>query len=163
MTSDLYDTARPVRDAALAEIMRCLEMDAQTDAAPVNPAVVDGHRLGTHLQALCVAFCAERYQGFKVGFTTNDPLIDIYAVALAQVAAHMAGTARPTAGGRPLTPTQSGQLFLQKVAELFFQQLTHQEHGLLDFNIPFQRKDDGSIEVEAFDLDAMLKKREADR
>lgn len=158
MSRDLYDIAKPVRDAALAEIMRCFEADTQAGEAPIDPALVDGHKLGAHLQAMCIAYCGERYKGFATGFVTGDRLIDIYVVALAQIAAHMAATARPTAGGRPLTPTQSGQVFLQRVADLFFRQLAHMEHGLVDYNIPFQRKEDGSIEVETFDFDAMLNK-----
>jgi hypothetical protein len=148
MTQDLYDIAKPVRDAALAEVMRCLAVDEKVDARPCDPAVIEGHKLGTHLQALVVAFCGERYKTFAFGLTF-DPIIDIFAVAVAvaQVASHMAATARPTVGGRPVSPTQSGQVFLQKVATLFFQQLAAAEHGLQDFNIPLQRKDDGSIAV----------------
>lgn len=158
MTHDLYDLSKPVRDAALTEIMRCFAADAKADAKPANPAVIDGHRLGTHMQALCVAYCAERYETFKSGLVADDPIVDIFAVALAQVEAHMAATARPTVGGHPVSPTVSGQAFIRKVALLFFQQLVHIEHGLLDFNIPFERKADGSIGVEAFDLEAMLGK-----
>ncbi|MCS3725469.1 hypothetical protein [Bradyrhizobium betae] len=158
MTRDLYDIAKPVRDAALAEIMRCFEADTKADGVPVSPAILEGHKLGTHMQALCVAHCAERYKSFTSGFVIDDPIVDIYAVALAQVGAHMAATARPTTGGRPVSPTVSGQAFIKKVAQLFFQQLVHMEHGLLDFNIPFQRSDDGSIAVETFDLAAMLNK-----
>lgn len=158
MTHDLYDLSKPVRDAALTEIMRCFAADAKADAKPANPAVIDGHRLGTHMQALCVAYCAERYDGFKSGLVVDDPIVDIFAVALAQVAAHMAMTARPTSNGRPVSPSASGQAFLLKVSELFFRQLVMMEHGLLDFNIPFERKADGSIGVEAFDLAAMLGK-----
>lgn len=158
MTRDLYDLAKPVRDAAIAEVERCLAIDAQIDGEPVNPAIVEGHALGTHMQALAVAYCSERYKTFKTGFV-YDPISDIFALAIAQVAAHIASTVRPTVGGRPVSPTESGQQFLQQVAELFFEQLVNAEHGLQDFNIPLQRKDDGSIEVEAFDLGAMLSKR----
>jgi hypothetical protein len=157
MSNDLYSIAKPIRDAAMVEVLRCLAVDANAAAEPVDIAIIEGHKLGTHLQALIVAFCAERYRTFQSGFITDDPIIDILAVAVAQVAAHMAGTVRPTMGGRPISPTASGQQFLQKVTELYFQQLVHQEHGLQDFNVSFQRKEDGSIEVEAFDLDAMLK------
>lgn len=160
MTRDLFDVAKPMRDAALAEIMRCLAADQQVEGAPINPAIVEGHKLGTHLQALCVAFCAEHFKTFKAGFTT-DPILDIFAIAIAQAAAHVAATTRPTMGGRPVSPTASGQIFLRKVSELYFQQLVHTEHGLEDFNISFARNDDGSIEVEAFDFNALMKKREA--
>lgn len=157
MSNDLYDRAKPVRDAALAEVLRCLDLDGRIDGTPVNPAIVEGHKLGTHLQALVVAYCAEHFKTFQSGFTI-DPILDIFAVAVAQVASHIAATTRPTVGGHPVTPTQSGQVFLRKVSHLFFEQLLAAEYGLQDFNIPLQRKADGSIEVEAFDLDAMLSK-----
>lgn len=152
-STDLYDAARPVRDAAWREVERCIE------AEPANATVVEGHRLGTHMQALCVAFCARRYKDFQPRAITGDDLREVYAIALAQIAAHMAATCRPMVGGQPLSPTQSGQVLLQAFAELFFSQLAHQEAGLLDFNIPFQRNADGSIEVEAFDFATMLKGR----
>ncbi|WP_445222219.1 hypothetical protein ACKWRH_21425 [Bradyrhizobium sp. Pa8] len=155
--SDLYDTAKPVRDAAMAEVLRCLGADAQVDGVPVDPAIIEGHKLGTHMQALCVAYCADRFKTFTRGLT-HDPILDIFAVAVAQVAAHIASTARPIMGGHPVSPTISGQVFLQRVADLFFQQLVHADHGLQDFNVSFARKDDGSIEVETFDLAHMLNK-----
>ncbi|EJN14714.1 hypothetical protein PMI42_01687 [Bradyrhizobium sp. YR681] len=158
MPNDLYDTAKPVRDAAMAEVMRCLAVDAQVDAAPVDPSIIEGHRIGTHMQALCVAYCADRFKTFRRGLTA-EPITDIFAVAIAQVAAHIAATMRPTTmGGHPVSPTVSGQVFLQKVAQLYFQQLTLAEHGLQDFDISFARKDDGSVEVETFDLASMLNK-----
>lgn len=153
--TDLLDEAKPVRDAAWLEIQRCIGSD------DLGPTIVEGHKLGTHLQALCVAFCARRYKDFHPRAIAADDLLQVYAIAAAQVAAHMAGTCRPMVGGQPLSPTRAGQIFIQQLAYFFFQQLTHQEHGLLDFNIPFQRKDDGSIEVETFDFHALMKKREA--
>lgn len=96
--TDLLDEAKPVRDAAWLEIQRCIGSD------DLGPTIIEGHKLGTHLQALCVAYCAQRYKDFHPRAIAADDLLLVYAIAAAQVAAHMAGTCRPMVGGATPKP-----------------------------------------------------------
>lgn len=101
MSNDLYDSAKPIRDAAWAEALRCIgDVD-------LGPTIIEGHKLGTHLQALCIAFCARRYKDFQPRAIADD-LLEVYAIAIGQAAAHMAGSCRPMVGGAPAKPHAVG-------------------------------------------------------
>jgi hypothetical protein len=148
MSDDLFDLAKPVRDASIVEIDRVL-------GEQVQEAVRAGNLLGAHFTSVCMAFTSRRFE--VLTGPVNDPIQDILSIALANLFTHAAIAARPMAGGTPISPSMSGVVLFQKVAHYAFEMLAHHEAGLNDFVIPFERNADGSLEPRRFDVLDMLK------
>jgi hypothetical protein len=147
---DLFDLAKPVRDASLAEIERLLSRDQPAQA------IADGHRLGTHLVALCIASCSERQRTLEQ-VEVNCNIHQTFAIAIGMLIGYAGSSFRPIINGRPLTPSQSGHLLMQVIGPCAMEQLVNAENGTLDFNINFVRTPAGEIVAEKFDVMDMLK------
>ena len=146
--NDLFDIAKPVRDAVIAEIDRALPAD-------VSAADREGLRLGTHLVAVLAAFGTRRLQVVS-GIIEDRDLRDVLALAIGQLVANTATTFRPVRNGKPLSPTQSAALLLHEIAEKTYRQTGGFELGLAEVHVPLALDKDGVLGTKAFDVMDML-------
>jgi hypothetical protein len=147
--TDLFELARPVRDATLPELERVLGEEL--------PAVVcEGHRLGVHLVALSMAYTSTRHRA-TAGVIADNGLQDLLAIAYAQLVTHAATSFRPIINGRPVPASVNVLAFLQMIAGHALSQIEMQEAGLQDFVVPFQLNEAGTLEPTPFDVREMLK------
>jgi hypothetical protein len=148
--TDIYDLARPIRDAALAEIERLM------GGADVCPNARDANRLGVQLSAVLLAFAADRHQQTG-GLIRDDGLRFVLTAAIATQIANAAMAFRPAFNGKPVPPTMAAHAMLHDICARTLQQIAINEQGLADFVIPFQRNEGGELEVKPFDYNEMLK------
>jgi hypothetical protein len=150
MSTDLFDDAKRVRDAATSEYERV--RDPATEEA-----LTEGYRIGIHLTAVMMVATAKRLQGAS-GPVRSDHLMHMVALAIANVLSHAACAYRPVCDGVPLAPSVN----LYHLNELVYAYAEHQvaqnEAGAQDFIVPFEFGADGSIGVKGFDFQNMLKK-----
>lgn len=148
--TDIYDLARPIRDAALAEIERL------TGGADFCPNARAANILGCQLSAVLLAFAADRHQRVG-GLIRDDGLQFIITASIATVIANAAMTFRPVVDGKPAPASLVAHMLLHQICDSTMQQVNINEQGLHDFVIPFQRRESGELEVKPFDFNEMLK------
>lgn len=151
MSKDLFDVARPLRDAALVEINRIVQGEPEADAN-----VIAANTLGVHLGSILMAFVSERYQTVD-GHVKNDNLQGILASAIAVAVCNSAMSFRPVIDGQVMPGTINAHLLLQGIAQETFRQVACAENGLQDFNVQFRRNEDGALENTPFDFNSMMK------
>lgn len=151
MTKDLFDVARPLRDAAVGEIGRVIQGEQETDAN-----VIAANTLGVHLGSIIMAFVSERHQTVD-GQIRGDNLQGIIASAIAVAVCNAAMAFRPVIDGHVLPGTINAHLLLQGIAAETFRQVACAESGLQDFNVQFHRNADGALEKTPFDFSSMMK------
>lgn len=149
--SDLFDDARPVRDATLVELERVLAGD---DSVP--HFVKDGCRLGTQMTALMMAYTAKKLNGTS-GEIANEGLQDYLAIAISHVINYAVTGFRPVRNGKALSPLETFEGFLGLLIAHAVKQVQMSQAGLQDFTIPFRYRD-GVLTPEKFDLMDMLNK-----
>lgn len=149
--TDLFDRARPVVDAALKELER-----VQGASPDMTDTIRDGHRLGSYLVALTMAFTSERHKTTR-GLVSDPGLVEVLAIAMAQVLAHAAISFRPMQGGVPVPASLTVYEWADQVVTRAAHQIAHAEAGIQDFNIQFHMTADGRLEETAFDVVEMLK------
>lgn len=149
--SDLFDDARPVRDATLAEMERVLASD------PDAPAFIkDGYRLGVQLTALMMTATAKKLGGV-CGEIESNGLLDYAAIAIAQLIAYTAIGFRPVRNGKPITPVENLENFFELLAVHALKQVSMAQAGAQDFIVPF-RLNNGVMERVGFDVMDLLNK-----
>lgn len=146
--SDLFDDARPIRDAAMKEITRLLEDDASSDR--------DANILSVHLIALMMTFVVNRH-GVTSGQVRDQGLHQMLAGAFAELIANAAMGFRPLNSGQPISASLNAMMLLDLIAGKTLEQVSIHESGLHDFVIPFHRAEGGAIEVKPFDFAEILK------
>lgn len=149
MTSDLFDDAKPVRNATMVELIRAFDDD-------IPEFVRDGHALGVHLTSLLIAFSCLRLK-LTSGQVAAPHLQEMVAIAIGQLLGHAAGAYRPIRNGVPLTPVQNLPLLVSMVAAHALQHANHCETGTQDFVVPFRLNAEGALEPEPFDIRDFLK------
>jgi len=148
--TDLYELARPIRDAALAEIERL------TGGADFCPNARDANILGVQLSAVVLAFCADRHKQTG-GLIRDDGLHYVLTAAFATMTANAAMAFRPLVDGQLLPASAVASSMLQQLFAATMQQIAINEQGLHDFVIPFQRNGAGDLEVKPFDFSDLMK------
>jgi hypothetical protein len=149
--TDLYDDARCVRDAAMAEIERL------TGGADVCSPGRDANMLGVHLSAVTLAFLANRLNATE-GPVANGGQHWVLACGIGLMIANVAMALRPIGpDGRPATPTAVAIALVELIAQHAMHHTQLNEQGLQDFVIPLRRSDTGALEVPAFDYTDLLK------
>lgn len=148
--TDLFDDARPIRDATVAEYERCLD-----DGVP--EPLREGYRVGIHMASVLMAATAKRLGGLS-GPIEAEGLMNYVAVAIAQGLAYGAMSFRPMQDGKPI-PGSANLIHLANLIVAYaMNQVQMQEQGLQDFFVPFQMNKDGSISVKQFDFQDMMNK-----
>lgn len=150
---DLFTLAKPVRDASMVEMERLLARDN------VPLVLADGHRLGTHLVALCIAHSSERQRTLEQHVRPDYDVHAMFAVAIGMIIGYAGSSFRPMINGQPLPPTVSGRLLMEKIGRCAMEQLINAENGTLDFNVTFTRNENGEITPEDFDFAKLMKGR----
>lgn len=147
--ADLYDLARPIRDAALVEIERL------TGGADFCPHARDANILGVQLSAVLLAYVSGRVNG--PGVVAGNGLQGVLAAAIGTLIANAAMGFRPMIEGKPVPPSMNAHFMLEQICAHTMQQIAINEQGLHDFVVPFQRSATGGLEVKPFDYTDMLK------
>lgn len=150
MKNDLYDLARPIRDAAMAEIERLMA------SADVCPNARDANILGVQLSAIILAFAAERHKQTG-GMIRDEGLHFVLTAAVGTMLMNAAMAFRPVLNGKPLAPSAVAHQMLHDICVHTMQQISINEQGMADFVVPFRRSADGELEVKPFDFNDMLK------
>ena len=148
--TDIYELARPIRDAALAEIERLM------GGADFSPDAKAANILGVQLSAVLLAFAADRHKQTG-GLIRDDGLQFVLTAAVATLIANAAMAFRPAFNGKPVPPSMAAHAMLHDICAGTMQQIAINEQGLQDFVIPFQRNETGDLEVKPFDYSDMLK------
>lgn len=149
MKNDLYDLARPIRDAALAEVERL------TSHPDFCPNARDANILGVQLSAVLMAFVSDRVK--RPCVVDGNGLNGVLAAAIGTLICNAAMGFRPMVNGQPMPASINAQFMLQQIWAHAVEQTAITEQGMQDFVVPFQRNADGALEVKPFDLNDMLK------
>lgn len=149
MKTDLYDLARPIRDAALVEI------DRLTKGADFCPHARDANILGVQLSAVLLAYVSDRVKG--PGVVAGDGLNGVLAAAIGTLVCNAAMGFRPMIDGQPIPGSMNAYILLEQICKHAMQQAAINEQGLQDFVVPFQRSEDGGLEVKPFDFSDLMK------
>ena len=148
--TDLLDLAKPVRDAAIAEVQRLLATQGGPEYAR------DANVFGVHLTAVLMAFTSERHK-LLAGVVRDPDLIRTLAGGVACVIANVAMAFRPIRDGVPISADENAMMFMNVVVNEVMRQISICEQGLHDFVVPVQRDDGGALQVKPFDVFDMLK------
>ncbi len=148
--SDLYDLAKPVRDATLVEMERLLATDPD-----LPDYIKDGYRLGVHLASLMMTATARRLGGLS-GAIESAGLLDYATIAIAQAISYTATGFRPMRNGKPITPLDNLDGVFDLLVAHTFKQVQMAQAGAQDFTIPF-RLNNGVMEKVEFDFADLLK------
>ena len=148
--TDLYDDARPVRDAAMAEITRLMGQEN------LSPDAVAANVLGVHLSAVMVTMAANRHKATS-GMVADENLALILTGAIATAVSNAATNFRPIHNGKPIPASLNAAMLLEMIATEVFRQVQINEQGLHDFVVPFTRRTDGQMEVKPFDAFEIMK------
>lgn len=152
MKPDLYDLARPIRDAALAEVERL------TGGADFCPNARDANILGVQLSAVVLAFAAERHKQTG-GLIRDEGLHFVLTAAIGTMLMNAAMALRPVFNGVPLPPAMVAQAMLHDICVRTMEQIAINEQGLQDFVVPFRRSETGALEVKPFDFNDLMKEK----
>lgn len=149
--TDIYELARPIRDAAMAEIERMTSggADFSVDAKAANI-------LGCQLSAVLLAFCADRHKQVG-GLVRDEGLHHILPAAIGLMIANAAMSFRPVIEGVPVPASAIAPSMLQRICACAMHHTALNEQGLQDFVVPFQRTEAGDLEVKPFDYTDMMK------
>lgn len=147
--SDLYDIAKPIRDAALAETLRALSPDAVASTR-------DGGTLAAHLVAVLMAWGIER-TGQTGGHIRDGELLAAIGYGLGLLAGNAGMIYRPmTRDGRALGAAESVLHLLNRVAATAMNLGIQIEQGTADVSLPITRRADGTLGAAPFDVMTML-------
>lgn len=149
--SDLFEDARPVRDATLADLERVLATDPDTPAF-----IKEGYRLGVHLAALMMTATAQKLNGAS-GEIQNNGLHDYAAIAISQLVSYVSTGFRPMRNGKPISPVENLCGFMELLAYHALKQVEMSQAGAQDFIIPF-RLNNGVMERVEFDYADLMKR-----
>lgn len=145
--SDLYDIARPIRDAAVAETIRALAPDATESCR-------DGALLSAHLVAVVMAWGHER--GADSGTVKGATLLEALAYAMGLMLGNAGMMYRPTINGDAITPVQSVRMMILRAAPTAVKLAAMAELGIAEVSMPIGRQADGSLGPQGFDFMDML-------
>lgn len=147
--NDLFDIARPIRDAAVQETLRMMSDD-------VRPADRDGAVLGSHLVAVIMAWGSARHD--VTHGTLRDPdLMNALGYAVGLLLGNAGLIYRATSqDGSAIPPTRSVSCMVQRAVPVAMHLARMVEHGCADVSLPFGRQADGTLGVEKFDIADML-------
>lgn len=149
--SDLYDDARPVRDAAVAEIERLIAGE------PVAPDTRAANILAVHLTAVMMAFVARRHDR-SGGAPVQDPgFHGLVAAAVGSLICNISMGFRPIIDGRPMQPVDVAHHLLGLVALHAMSQTATSQAGCEDFVIPVRKDEHGDLKPVPFDVLDLLK------
>ncbi|MDI1265002.1 MAG: hypothetical protein PS018_17265 [bacterium] len=148
--TDIYDLARPIRDAALVEVERL------TGGANFCPNAKAANILGVQLSAVLLAYCADRHKQTG-GVVRDDGLHIIMRASIGTLIANAAMAFRPVINGQPVPPSAIVNAMLHDICASALHQTALNEQGLQDFVVSFERSNEGSLEVKPFDFSEMLK------
>lgn len=150
--NDLCDVARPIRDAAIAEVTRLTggaDFDADARAANI---------LGVHLSAVILAFAADRHKQTD-GIIRDEGLHQVLPSGIAGMIANAAMAFRPVFNGQPVPPSAVAFSLLESICHQTMAQVATSECGAQDFVIPFRRTESGELEVTPFDFAELMKEK----
>jgi hypothetical protein len=147
---DIYELARPMRDAAIAEVLRL------TGGADFSPDARAANILGVSLTAIILAFAADRHKQTG-GLIRDEGLHFVLPAAIATMIANAAMAFRPLYNGKPVPASAVAHSMLHDICVCTMEQTAINESGGQDFVIPFRRTEAGDLEVTSFDFNDMLK------
>lgn len=146
---DLFDIAKPVRDAAVRETLRALSDDT-------NRATRDGGELAAHLVAVLMAWGRERHQ-VTAGVSRMPDLLDSLGYALGLMLGNAGMIYRPAPDGVGIPMSQAVGQMLGRAVPVAMDLARRVELGSVDVSLPIGVQPDGTLGVERFDLLARSK------
>jgi hypothetical protein len=149
--TDLFDLAKPVRDATLAEYERVNDAD-------IPEPLQEGYRVGMHLAAVMMVATGRRLGGFS-GQVESEHLMHFLAVAISGALSYCATSFRPIAAdGRPIPSPNNLVQLTNLVLAYAMQSAQLSDAGAQDFVVPFHVNADGAVTLkQGFDYRDLLK------
>jgi len=147
--TDLYDRAKPARDAIVKQIEEMCGTKVRKERA-------EAMKLGAHFVALLAGYTSERHK-LIVGVVDDGDLIAIMTQAFGILLSNAASVYRPVVDNRPIHAMGNLIGMLQMTVMAAQEQIIAGESGMSDIAVPFALDDTGHLGIEEFDLRDMLK------
>lgn len=146
--SDLYDIAKPIRDAAMAETLRAIGPEA-------DPVTRDGATLGAHLIAVIMAWGSTRHD-ITHGLIRDGDLLDTVGYGVGLLVGNAGMIYRDMIKGEAVSPLVGVSRMIQRAVPTAMTLARRIADGTAEVAMPIGRQQDGTLGAKPFDVMDML-------